>query len=138
VSWILAFAAPFAVFALLILQWLHPRESSDPTRRALLYMFLIEYVAFMVLHCYLGTYRVMYLYHYFIGLLLAFSMLPLVFQEILQRWPASQRWETRSLAGLTAVLLISFVFYAPLSYHRPLTHEQCELRNLFHEVVACR
>jgi dolichyl-phosphate-mannose--protein O-mannosyl transferase len=137
-SWIVASVAPFAVFWLLALQWLRPMETSDPARRALMVMLLLEYVAFMVLHCYLGTHRVMYLYHYFIGLLLTFAMIPLAFQEIMQRWPRLRRRETPALAGLTALVLISFAFYAPLSYHQPLTHEQCELRNAFQHVVSCR
>jgi len=137
-SWILAFLAPFAVFALLMLQRSRPGQPTDPVRHALMKMLLLEYVAFMLLHCYLGSYRVMYLYHYFIGLLLAFTMLPLVFQEIMARWPDIRRWETQSLAGITALVLISFIFYAPLSFHRPLTHEQCEVRNVFQHVVSCR
>jgi len=138
VSWILALAAPFAVLGLLLAQELNPIRTSDPTRRALMCMLLIEYIVFMAVHCYLGAHRVMYLYHYFIGLLLAFAMLPLLFQEVMERWPAIRKWETRSLAGLTALLLISFLFYSPLSYHRPLTHQQCELRNTFQHVVNCR
>jgi hypothetical protein len=39
---------------------------------------------------------------------------------------------------MAAALLVSFVFYAPLNYHRPLTHAQCDLRNLFQHVIDCR
>jgi hypothetical protein len=42
------------------------------------------------------------------------------------------------LAGATVLLLASFLFYAPLTFHRPLTHAQCERRNLFQQVVECR
>jgi dolichyl-phosphate-mannose--protein O-mannosyl transferase len=138
VSWILALAAPFAALALLILQWRRPGEPADRVRRSLLAMLLIEYIAFMALHWFLGTYRVMYLYHYFIGLLLAFTLLPLVFREALHRWPAVCKWQTPALGGLTALLLVSFVFYSPLNFHRPLTHQQCERRNSFQHVVDCR
>jgi dolichyl-phosphate-mannose--protein O-mannosyl transferase len=143
VSWILALAAPFAALVLLILQWRRPCEPADRVRpgcvrRALLGMLLVEYVAFMALHWFLGTYRVMYLYHYFIGLLLAFTLLPLVFREALDRWPPVQKWQTPTLAGLTALLLVSFVFYSPLNFHRPLTYQQCERRNSFQHVVDCR
>jgi dolichyl-phosphate-mannose--protein O-mannosyl transferase len=138
VSWILALVAPFAALTLLILQWRRPREPADPVLRALLGMLLIEYIVFVALHWYLGTHRVMYLYHYFIGLLLAFTLLPLVFREALQRWPAAQKWQTPALAGLTALLLTSFVFYSPLNFHWPLTHEQCEWRNSLQHVVDCR
>jgi dolichyl-phosphate-mannose--protein O-mannosyl transferase len=101
-------------------------------------MLLIEYVAFMALHCFLGLFRVMYLYHYFIGLLLAFTLLPLVFREAVDRWPAVRKWQTPALAGLTALLLASFIFYSPLNFHRPLTYPQCEWRNSFQHVVNCR
>jgi dolichyl-phosphate-mannose--protein O-mannosyl transferase len=143
VSWSLALVAPFAALTLLILHWRFPSEPADRVspagvRRQLLGMLLLEYIAFMALHWYLGTYRVMYLYHYFIGLLLAFTLLPLVFREALDRWPAAQKWQTPALAGLTALLLVSFVFYSPLTFHRPLTHEQCERRNSFQHVVDCK
>ncbi|MDB6156431.1 MAG: phospholipid carrier-dependent glycosyltransferase [Gammaproteobacteria bacterium] len=143
VNWILALAAPFAALALLILQWRRPGEPADRVRpagvrRPLLVMLLIEYVAFMALHCFLGLFRVMYLYHYFIGLLLAFTLLPLVFLEAADRWPAVRKWQTPALAGLTALLLVSFVFYSPLNFHRPLTYQQCEWRNSFQHVVNCR
>jgi dolichyl-phosphate-mannose--protein O-mannosyl transferase len=138
VSWVLALAAPFAALTLLVLQWRRPSEPADRVRRPLLGMLLIEYIAFMALHWYLGTYRVMYLYHYFIGLLLAFTLLPLVFREALDRWPATRKWQTPALAGLTALLLVSFVFYSPLNFHRPLTYLECERRNTFEHVVDCR
>jgi dolichyl-phosphate-mannose-protein mannosyltransferase len=138
VGWLLAGAAPLAVTALLILQWRWPVPSSDPARRPLMVMLLIEYIAFMGLHQCLSYFRVMYLYHYFIGLLLAFCLLPLVFAEALQRWEWLRARQSAILGAMTAALLVSFVFYAPLSYHRPLTHDQCELRNLFEHVVDCR
>ncbi len=138
VSWFLASAAPFAVLGFLMLQWRKPTETSDPVRLALLAMLLMEYLTFMVVHWYLGTQRVMYLYHYFIGLLLTFTMLPLLLQEAMDRWPGLRDWETQSLGALTGLLLISFVFYAPLSFHRPLTRSQCELRNALQHVVDCR
>jgi dolichyl-phosphate-mannose-protein mannosyltransferase len=138
VSWLLALAAPIAALVLLLLPWQRSSEPADDVHRSLLGMLLIEYIAFMALHWFLGTYRVMYLYHYFIGLLLAFTLLPLVFREALARWPAAQKWQTPALAGLTALLLVSFVFYSPLNFHRPLTYQQCERRNAFQHVVDCR
>ena len=138
VGWLLALAAPFAALALLTLQWQRPVPSSDPARRPLLCMLLIEYVAFMCLHEYLSHIRVMYLYHYFIGLLLTFTLLPLVFDEALERWAPLRSRQSVALGAMTAALLASFVFYAPLSYHRPLTHHQCEIRNLFVHVVDCQ
>jgi len=139
VSWILALVAPFAALALLALQGWRPVKSvRSDARRGIMGMLLLGYLAFMVLHGVLGTHRVMYLYHYFIGLLFTFTLVPLVFTEVLERWPRARHWRSPALAVLTALLLGSFVFYAPLTFHRPLDHDQCERRNLFQQVVACR
>jgi dolichyl-phosphate-mannose-protein mannosyltransferase len=138
VGWLLALAAPIAALALLILQWRRPLPASDPARRPLLCMLLIEYVAFMCLHEYLSHIRVMYLYHYFIGLLLAFTLLPLVFAEVMERWSPLRGRQSVALGAMTAALLVSFVYYAPLNYHRPLTHQECEMRNLFAHVIDCQ
>jgi hypothetical protein len=71
-------------------------------------------------------------------MMMATRLLPLVFREALDRWPAMRKWQTPALAGLTALLLVSFVFYAPLNFHRPLTYLECERRNTFQHVVDCR
>jgi dolichyl-phosphate-mannose--protein O-mannosyl transferase len=137
-GWLLALAAPIAALGLLVLQWRRPIPATSPARRALMVMLLIQYAAFMAVHIYLGTYRVLYLYHYFIGLLLAFCLLPLVLQEAADRWPTLRASQAPVLAGMTAAVLASFVFYAPLSFHRPLTRTECEWRNLLQHVVDCR
>jgi dolichyl-phosphate-mannose--protein O-mannosyl transferase len=138
VGWLLALAAPIAALGLLILQWRRPIPATSPARRALLVMLLVQYAAFMAVHAYLGTHRVLYLYHYFIGLLLAFCLLPLVLLEAADRWPMLRARQTPALAGMTAAVLASFVFYAPLTFHRPLTRTECEWRNVLQHVVACR
>jgi dolichyl-phosphate-mannose--protein O-mannosyl transferase len=138
VGWWLGLLAPFATIWLLALRWWSPRPGADVTRRDLMIMLLLQYLLFMAVHIYLGTERVMYLYHYFIGLLLTFSLLPLVLAEASDRWPAVQARQGALLGGMTALLLLSFVFYSPLSFHRPLTHGECELRNVIQHVVNCR
>jgi hypothetical protein len=65
-------------------------------------------------------------------------MLPLLFQEVMERWPVARRWQTHALGGLTVLLLLSFVFYSPLNLHRPLTYAECERRNAFQHVVDCK
>ncbi len=136
-DWMLALVAPIAATGLLILRKLRPCAATDPDRRALMTMLLLEYAVFMAAHVWLGTQRVTYFYHYFIGLLLAFCLVPLVWMEAADRW---QRLRTRLepvMAGATALLLASFIFYAPLTFHRPLSHAECERRNLFQHVVDC-
>jgi dolichyl-phosphate-mannose-protein mannosyltransferase len=137
-GWLLALVAPVAALGLLLLQWRRPVRATSPTRRALMIMLLVQYLAFMAVHAYLGTHRVMYLYHYFIGLLLAFCLVPLVLQEAADRWPMLRARQAPALAGMTAALLTGFVFYSPLSFHRPLTKTECEWRNVVHHVVDCR
>jgi dolichyl-phosphate-mannose-protein mannosyltransferase len=137
-GWWLAGLAVVTAVGLLLLQWWRPCPSSDPDRRALLIMLLLQYLVFMTVHAYLGTLRVMYLYHYFLALLLAFCLVPLVLAEAAQRWQASPALQEAVLATITVLLLVSFAFYAPLSFHRPLTHSECEWRNVVQRVVVCQ
>ena len=137
-SWSLALVAPLAAAALLLLNAVRPVGAGEPGVRVLLALLLLEYLAFMGLHAWLGTQRVMYLYHYFIGLLLAFCMVPLVWLEAAQRWPGLRARLVPLAAGGTAALLASFVFYAPLTFHRPLTYAQCQRRNFLQHVVDCQ
>jgi dolichyl-phosphate-mannose--protein O-mannosyl transferase len=80
----------------------------------------------------------MYLYHYFLALVLAFCLVPLVLAEADDRWPARRAWREPTLAVITTLLLIGFAFYSPLSFHRPLTHAQCEWHNVIQHIVDCR
>jgi hypothetical protein len=41
------------------------------------------------------------------------------------------------LTTATALSLTSFFFYAPLTFHRPLTHAPCERCNLLQHIVDC-
>lgn len=137
-GWLIAGSALVASVGLLILQWWRPCPSSNPERRALMAMLLLQYLVFMTAHAYLGTLRVMYLYHYFLALVLAFCLVPLVLAEAAERWPALRVWQESEIAVATVLLLVSFAFYSPLSFHRPLTHAQCEWRNAVQHIVDCR
>jgi len=137
-GWLLADVALIASVGMLILQWWRPRPCSDPERRALTIMLLLQYLAYMIVHTYLGTMRVMYLYHYFPALILAFCLVPLALAEGADRWPALRAWQRFGLMTMTALLLTSFAFYSPLSVHRPLTHAECEWRNIVQHIVDCQ
>ena len=137
-GWLIAGIALVGTVGLLILQWWRPCPSSDPERRALMVMLLLQYLAFMTVHAYLGMMRVMYLYHYFLALVLAFCLVPLVLAEVAERWRAPRAWQESGLAVSTLLLLVSFAFYAPLTFYRPLTHAQCEWRNAVQHIVDCR
>jgi dolichyl-phosphate-mannose--protein O-mannosyl transferase len=137
-GWLMAGIALIATVGLLILQWWRPCPSSSPERRALMVMLLLQYLVFMTAHVYLGTMRVMYLYHYFLALVLGFCLVPLVLAEAAERWRALRTWQESELAVITVLLLVSFAFYSPLTFHRPLTHAQCEWRNIVQHIVDCR
>jgi dolichyl-phosphate-mannose-protein mannosyltransferase len=137
-GWVVADIALVAAAGLLILQWWRPYPASDPERRALMVMLLLQYLVFMAVHAWLGTLRVMYLYHYFLALVLAFCLVPLVLAEAADRWRAPRALQDATLAVITTLLLFSFAFYVPLNLHRPLTHAQCEWRNVVQHIVDCR
>jgi dolichyl-phosphate-mannose--protein O-mannosyl transferase len=132
VGWAVSLAGLIAAAVLVF-----TRGWTDPRRRDLAVMLLATYAGFMVLHIALGQHRVMYLYHYFPGLLLGFVLAALSFTEARARWPALDVWR----GGLTAVAVLHlacFAFEAPLTYHRPLSHAACEARNIGQTIVACR
>lgn len=112
---------------------------TEPGRETKLMAALLAlYAAFMALHLWLEATRVLYLYHYFIGLMISFALAALVFRQACRRWRAFGRIAGVVLAVFTALQVAAFSFYAPLTYHQPLTHDACRLRNLAMHVVDCR
>jgi dolichyl-phosphate-mannose-protein mannosyltransferase len=110
---------------------------SDPARRALIVMLLAQWLLYMAVHAYIGIERVMYLYHYFIALMMAYCLVPLVFAEAAERWPALRERQAPVLAGMAALLWAAFIFYAPLTFHWYLTFGQCQWRDVLQHVIAC-
>ena len=113
------------------------RSRSDPARRALIVMLLAQWLVYMSVHAYIGIERVMYLYHYFIALMISWCLVPLVFAEAAERWPALRARQVPILAGMAVLLWAGFIFYAPLTFHWYLTHDQCEWRNVLQHIVTC-
>jgi dolichyl-phosphate-mannose-protein mannosyltransferase len=136
-SWMLGLGALVAALALAGAWALH-RRTDHADRRALILALLAQYLFFMAVHVYIGTLRVVYLYHYFIGLILTFCLVPLVAAEVADRWPALRARRTSLTWAMVVLLWAGFAFYAPLSLHWPLTHSQCEWRNLLGHVVDCQ
>jgi dolichyl-phosphate-mannose-protein mannosyltransferase len=132
VGWAVSLAGLIAAAALVL-----SRGWTDPRRRHLAVMLLAAYGGFLVLNIVLSQHRVMYLYHYFPGLLLGFVLAALSFTEARARWPELGIWRG-GLAAVAALHLACFAFEAPLTYHRPLSHGACEARNLGQTIVACR
>lgn len=114
-----------------------------PLRGSLRTYHLIEvftglYLAFMALHLWIITQRVMYLYHYFLGLLFSYVLLALLWQYLSEVHAAFARHRTAILAGACGAFLASYLFFLPLSNHWPMTKEQCERRNIsISHIVDC-
>lgn len=136
-GWLIGLAA--IVDSLVLLLWwrIAPYPPSDPARRPILVMLLIQYAFYMGVHAYIGLERVMYLYHYFIALLISYCLVPLVLAEAADRWPSLRAREPAILCGMAALLWAAFIFYAPLTFHWYLTLRQCEWRNVLQHVVSC-
>lgn len=137
-GWMLALAALVGSAAWLAIVRVRGWPSAHPERRALMGMLLLQYLAFMAVHIYLGEQRVMYLYHYFIGLVLTFCLVPLLAAEVAERWPAVRARQGPLLGAMVVMLWACFIFYSPLTFHRYLTHGQCEWRNVLEHVVNCQ
>ncbi len=130
------------IFCLILI--INYRLFSIPLRGSLRTYHLIEvfaglYAAFMLLHLWIITQRVMYLYHYFLGLLLSYVLLALLWQYLSEVHASFARNRTRILAIACGAYLASYLFFLPLSNHWPLTKEQCERRNIsISRIVSCR
>jgi len=143
-SWWVALAALLATPVLWVLHRWRPRGPElasgpeQPWRRAVMLMLLLQYAIYMGVHIYLGSMRVMYLYHYFIALLISYCLVPLVLAEAADRWPAVRARLDAILSVIVVGALASFALFAPLSFHQPLTKAECEWRNIVQHVVSCR
>ncbi|MDI7775048.1 phospholipid carrier-dependent glycosyltransferase [Asticcacaulis sp. EMRT-3] len=116
------------------------RNESPEDRRDLdlLEPLLAMYAVFMGVHIYLGLQRVMYIYHYFIGLGLSFMMVPLVFRLVARRFSFIDRHRFTILCAISLLIAGSYLFYAPLTYHQPMTRQACEARNFPVRLVVCQ
>ena len=101
---------------------------------ALFAMFMI----FWVFHIYLGIHRVMYIYHYFIGLALSYLLVAQCFKIAARQIPLINKHRFGILCGLSVVIACSYLFYAPLTYHQYLTKAECNLRNFPVTLVVCQ
>lgn len=112
-----------------------PQETRDlDLSEALLAM----YAVFMGIHIYLGLQRVMYIYHYFIGLALTFMLAALTFRLLMRRLPWLDKHRFSILCALSLLIAGSFLFYAPLTYHQQMTRAACEARNIPVRLVVCQ
>lgn len=139
VGWALASLSPLAVAWLLVLQWWRPLPGrTDSTRTWIAAALLAAWIACFALHLWIASQRVMYLYHAFNGLLLAFMLAPLAWTMARERWPGLRGHGDAVTSGVVVLHLAAFLWLSPLSLHRPLDHAGCERRNLPWPVLECR
>jgi len=98
---------------------------------------LIMYGVYLATHVYMGMFRVMYIYHYFIGLILGFIALALSWKIVRAGRPELAKRENAILAGMSLLVALGFWFYSPFIYHRPITKTECELRNILVRQFSC-
>lgn len=139
VGWWLATLAPLATLVLLVLAWFKPVPGLHAARQVWMAAALLAaWTACLVLHLWIASQRVMYLYHAFSGLLLGFLLALLAWQMALQRWPVLRHRQGQIVTLFISLQLAAFLWLSPLALHQPLTHAACQQRNAIAAVVECR
>ncbi|WP_345530765.1 phospholipid carrier-dependent glycosyltransferase [Viridibacterium curvum] len=137
-SWFLGLAAVIYSLMLIMNHRLNKLPVSDQKTYTYIELFTGLYGVFMLLHLYLGTQRVMYLYHYFIGLLITYILVVLCWQYLCNLHKATARIRVGSAIVLALCIIGTNQFFLPLTNHQPLTKSQCERRNIFSHIVDCQ
>ncbi|MEC5387619.1 phospholipid carrier-dependent glycosyltransferase [Uliginosibacterium sp. H3] len=138
VSWYLGLVSLFLSVALIVNHRFFKNAIGNRQTYHLIEVFTALYATFMVLHLYLGTQRVMYLYHYFLGLLITYVLVVLQYQYLTDLHALRTRTRLLIASGMAIAISLSFAFFAPLSNHTPLSKTQCEARNIFSHIVDCQ
>ncbi len=137
-SWYLGLGALVLSIALIINHRAFRNPIGNRATYHLIEVFTGLYATFIILHLYFGTQRVMYLYHYFLGLLITYVLIVLQWQYLTDLHNLKARTRLWIVAGITVAVCASFAFFEPLSNHSPLSQSQCEARNIFVHVVDCQ
>ena len=129
VGWALALLSVLATAALLFTKLLFP-AALKLQRPFELTLLLALWAGYMVAMGQIT--RVMYLYHYFIALVLAYLLVPIVAREIQQVGPyVLSRLSRKTCATLTALSsFCAFLWYAPFTYYTPLSDSELRARAL--------
>lgn len=138
VSWYLGLVAVLVSLMSIINRRLFAIRVGDDESYSLIEVFTGLYVVFMLLHLYLGTQRVMYLYHYFIGLLYSFVLIVLNWRYFCRLHRLNTLKRNAIAGGLALCIIASGMFFLPLSNHKQLTKNQCERRNILSTIVDCQ
>ena len=138
VSWFLGLAALIFSIISIINHRLSGHTVSNPKTYHLIEVFTALYVIFMLLHLYLGTQRVMYMYHYFIGLLFTYVLVVLNWMYLCDLHALKARARTGSAMVIALAICASYFFFLPLNNHWPMDKNTCERRNVFMHIVDCQ
>jgi dolichyl-phosphate-mannose--protein O-mannosyl transferase len=138
VSWAFAVLAILGAVALIVTRRNRGDTGPDAEDYNRLEAVFAMYMVFWVVHIYLGTQRVMYIYHYFIGLALSFLLCPLVFKILARKWKPLDKHRFAVLCGMTIMIALSFLWISPLTFHQYLTREECEAKNVPITLVICQ
>ena len=111
---------------------------TDDADMDLLEVLFAMFILFWGLHIYLGSQRVMYIYHYFIGLALSYFLLALAFKIVSRRLAFVARHRFTILCVTSIAIAGSFLFYSPLTYHYFLSRKECQMRNWPVTLVICQ
>jgi dolichyl-phosphate-mannose--protein O-mannosyl transferase len=129
------YSGTLAVFASLLLLMRHRllrwQPGGRPNTWQLIEGLAVLYLAFMAMSLVYESRRVMYLYHYFPGLLLSYVLLALWWQWGRERSRRFARHGTSVLATVMGLFLLCYLFFLPLSNHVPLTKAECSRRNIW-------
>lgn len=130
VVWAVGLAGVFLSLVLLLGHLFLPVATKLKHRFRLL-TFLVVYLCFMAAVSQIT--RVMYLYHYFVPLVISFLLAALAFDEIdmVGKLKLTDRRKEMALLGLAALAFVSFEFFAPLTYYKPLTDDMFQKRDIF-------
>jgi dolichyl-phosphate-mannose--protein O-mannosyl transferase len=138
INWGLALVGTLAAMGLSVRRRLFRDTKLEGTDIARLEGLLCMYLLYWGFHIWLGTQRVMYIYHYFIALCLAYFMTALAFKVIMTRYAHLFKWRLYAQLTIAVSIAIGFIFYAPLTYHQKLSRQECELRNIPFKAVVCQ
>ena len=139
VNWAVGLAA--LTFCALLSSFRGLRSSSaagEDEHLEVMKMLLVAYLVQMAFHLWLEAERAVYLYHYFVPLLLTYTMAPLAWRRVAEGLHIGQTAGKVGLLVLVAASVAMSSFIWPLNRHEPLTKTECEKRNFLMTMVKCR
>ncbi len=137
-NWGLGIVGIVAATVLILRRRAHKESALDRDDMDLLEPLFAMYMIFWWFHIWLGTQRVMYIYHYFIGLSMSFFLVALSFKIVARRVPFIAKHRFSILCATSLAIAGTYLFYSPLTYHYPLTKPECEARNVVATVIICQ